>query len=58
VPVIKVRPSGLRATAQTCLEAAEVLGQRRRTGVPAARLLFQAFQTDGFQVARHLRLQA
>src|SRR5262249_43607077 len=38
-------------------EAAQVVGQGRRAGIAALRLLVQTLQADRFQVSRHLRLQ-
>ena len=39
-------------------EPPQVLGQRRRVGVPPRRILVQALQADRLQVARHFRVQS
>ncbi len=52
------RPSGRVWTGFAPQIASQIVGQFLSRGIALAGLLVQAFQTDGFQIARRARLQS
>ena len=51
------RPHGTGLDGLASLETAQVLRQSLRAGIALVRLFVQALQADGFQVARHARVE-